>query len=419
MNPPHDQRGRESTPTADVGPLLDDLVTFLRRYVVVAEHEYLAVALWIVHTHAIDAADTTPYLVATGPERRCGKTRLLEVLSLVVRQPTMTVNTSDAALFRLIALEQPTLLLDETDTIFGYRVKHERESLRGIINGGYRRGSVVMRCEGDGSNQQVVSFATFCPKALAGIGSLPDTIRDRSLVIEMRRSRPGEKTERLRMNRPPAEAATLKTRIEQWVASHLEDLTVSEPVLPDGLNDRAQDVCEPLLAIADLADPSLGSQARQAFITLTNAQQAGSEESVGVMLLASIKAAFDSDGAPQLSTDELINRLCDDPEAPWGQWRGQGRIDPRALARILKPYGIRSKSLGDPINRGKKGYGRYEFEDTWSRYLNESELTPEPQPEDSPQSEHGLPSGGPMSPMSRMSQQTLEATQTDEQLVWN
>src|SRR4051794_2061350 len=60
--------------------LLDKIVTFLKRYVIVDEPAYVAIALWIIHTHAIDAADTTPYLAALGPEKRCGKTRLLETL---------------------------------------------------------------------------------------------------------------------------------------------------------------------------------------------------------------------------------------------------------------------------------------------------------------------------------------------------
>jgi hypothetical protein len=399
--------------------LLDDLVCLLRRFVVIAEHEYLAVALWIVHTHAIDAADTTPYLVVTGPERRCGKTRLLEVLSLLVRQPTMTLNTSEAALFRLVAQEQPTLLLDETDTIFGPRVKNDKESLRGLINGGYRRGAVVLRCEGDGSNQQVVSFPAFCPKSLAGIGSLPDTILDRSLVIEMRRSRPGEKAERLSMSRPPEAAAVLKAGIEAWVVEHLEELRLSEPDLPDELNDRAQDVCEPLLAIADLAGPEFAVRARHALVTLMNAQQANSEESIGVTLLAAIKAAFDLDGVKQLSTDELIQRLSADPEAPWGQWHGQGKIDPRSLARLLKPFGVRSKSLGDPANRGKKGYMRFDFEDPWSRYLIGSAAESTSQAD-----EHGTdvsdPSDqGPLSPMSRMFRESDEAADEPDDSVWN
>jgi hypothetical protein len=366
-HPQFDSTTSENAPNEQV--LLEEIVAFLKRYVIVDEYEYVAIALWIIHTHAIEVADTTPYLAALGPEKRCGKTRLLETLMLVVRQPTMTTNVSEAALFRLIQQEQPTLLLDETDTIFGYRAKKENESLRGLINGGYRRGSVVLRCVGDGSNQQVVPFQTFCPKALAGIGDLPDTILDRSLVVAMRRSQPGEKVQRLRMNRPPVEAAALKTRIEDWVREHLEELRSAEPELPDELNDRAQDVCEPLLAISDLLGEWSGARAREALVAMCQAQAGGWEESPGVLLLADIRLAFESPAAEQLSTEELIQRLCLDHEAPWAHWNHQGQISPRALARLLKPYRIKSVSLGDGHHRGRKGYRRGQFVDAWNRYL--------------------------------------------------
>src|SRR4051812_49994641 len=42
------------------------------------------------------------------------------------------------------------------------------------------------------------SFSTWCPKAIAAIGRLPETLADRCIVITMQRKRPGEKCERLK-----------------------------------------------------------------------------------------------------------------------------------------------------------------------------------------------------------------------------
>jgi len=50
--------------------LLNDVVALLRRYVVLNAHAAIAVALWVVHTHAMEAAETTPYLHITSPEER-------------------------------------------------------------------------------------------------------------------------------------------------------------------------------------------------------------------------------------------------------------------------------------------------------------------------------------------------------------
>ncbi len=76
----HDN-GRAPQPSGS--ELLLSLATYVRRYVVPTDEQADLIALWIVHTHALDAADTTPYLEVVSAEKRSGKTRLLEVLSTV------------------------------------------------------------------------------------------------------------------------------------------------------------------------------------------------------------------------------------------------------------------------------------------------------------------------------------------------
>ena len=74
----------------DRAALLDDLVAFIRRYVVATDAQVEAIALWLMHTHTIDAADATPYLSITSAEKRSGKTRLLETLELLAARPWLT-----------------------------------------------------------------------------------------------------------------------------------------------------------------------------------------------------------------------------------------------------------------------------------------------------------------------------------------
>ena len=84
---------------------LDALEEFIARYVVLTPEQRTAVAVWILHTHAIDAAETTPYLAIGSPSKRAGKSRLLEVLELLVHKPLMAANVSPAALFRSLGSE--------------------------------------------------------------------------------------------------------------------------------------------------------------------------------------------------------------------------------------------------------------------------------------------------------------------------
>jgi hypothetical protein len=231
--------------------LLNEVRDFIRRFVVLDDHQADAVALWVAHTHVFDAFGCTPYLAITSAEMRSGKTRLLEVLELLVREALQTANISDAALFRVIAERSPTLLIDEVDAIFNAR---EREELRGLLNAGYRRGAVAHRM-GGANARTLETFPVFCPKAFAGIGDvLPPTLLDRSVPIRLQRRTRDEKVERFRRRHVEPEGHMLRDRLADWLEPQREYLAEQFPHLPEELDDRAQDVWEPLLAIADLAE---------------------------------------------------------------------------------------------------------------------------------------------------------------------
>jgi Protein of unknown function (DUF3631) len=228
---------------------LDDVRGFIRRFVVLDDAQADAVTLWAAHTHVFDAFGCTPYLAITSPEKRSGKTRLLEVLELLVREPLQTANISDAALFRVIDKKSPALLMDEVDAVFKSR---EREELRGLLNAGYRKGAVAHRMGGK-SNRSLETFKVFCPKAFAGIGNcLPDTIVDRAIRIRLKRRTRAEPVERFRLREVEPTGHMLRDRLADWLEPQHDYLVSSRPQLPGELDDRAQDVWEPLLAIADL-----------------------------------------------------------------------------------------------------------------------------------------------------------------------
>ena len=231
--------------------LLDDVRDFIRRFVVLDDAQAVAVTLWAAHTHVFDAFGCTPYLAISSPEKRSGKTRLLEILELLVREPLPTANISDAALFRVIDERKPTLMIDEVDAIFGKKAR-EREELRGIVNAGYRRGATTHRMGGS-NNTTLQTFSVFCPKAFAGIGdSLPETVADRSIPIRLKRRTRDEPVERFRRREVEPEGIELGARLAEWLEPQHDYLVDSRPALPDELDDRAQDVWEPLLAVADL-----------------------------------------------------------------------------------------------------------------------------------------------------------------------
>jgi putative DNA primase/helicase len=165
--------------TPVTGPeLLNELIAALRRHVVMSDAETVATALWIIHCHAFTAFTVTPRLAITSPEKQCGKTTLLDLLSVLVPRPLLTANVGAAAVFRAIDKAQPTLLIDEADTFL-----RANDELRGILNSGHRQGGSTLRCVGDSHEPRV--FTTWAPAAIAMIGKLPDTLEDRAVAVRL------------------------------------------------------------------------------------------------------------------------------------------------------------------------------------------------------------------------------------------
>ena len=364
----------------DAAQLLEAVKVALERYVVFSgEHQVVAVAAWVLHTYIVEAFDVTPYLHVHSVTKQSGKTRLFEVLVLLVAKPWMTGGVSAAALFRKIERLRPTLLLDEVDTLFGDDPEMT-SSIRGILNTGYSRSGVFTRCVGQGQNIEEKDFATFCPKAFAGIGDkLPDTVRDRSIPVALRRRSPTERPPgRFRQARATAELAPLAAQLRAWGRAHVETIGAWEHQEIKGLSDRQEDIWQPLLAIAALAGGDWPSQVERAALALHEGAEDGDNTT---LLLAHAREAFDDLG-DRLSSLQLLEHLVNRGDAsPWVKWwgedveRGDARLKTAAqsVARKLRPMGIKPEKIrfGDTT---RQGYHRDDFEDAWARYLPRSDL---------------------------------------------
>lgn len=348
--------------------LLDALVNFLCEYVVMSAAQAGAAALWAAHTHALDAFETTPFLAVNSPEKRCGKTRLLDALELVVARPWRTIMPSEAVLFRKIAADAPTLMLDETDAVFDKR-NGSTEPLRALLNAGNRRGTSVPRCVGP--SMQLVDFSTFSAKALAGIGDLPDTVADRSIVIRLARKRPDEAARRFRRREALDQAEPLQQELASWALDAIADLETSRPTIPGALDDRAEEAWEPLLAIAELAGGNWPERAWQAALELSASREA-EDESLGPCLLRDVRDVFANRGVDRLSSANLAASLNEIEESPWGDIRGK-ELNARSLAQRLKRFSVRPRTIRLEDGSTPKGYLLEQFEDAFSRYLGASE----------------------------------------------
>lgn len=361
----YDQNGQpmwDDIDEADGADLLDDVAAFVARFVALpSPHALTAVVLWAAHAHCLDSFESTPRLAVLSPEAGSGKTRLLEVLELLVPAPLHALSASPAAIFRTIAAERPTLLFDEVDAIFSTRGKDDAsEDLRALLNAGHRAGATIPRCVGP--RHEVTRFEVYAAVALAGLGDLPETLMTRSVILRMRRRAPQEQVEPFRHRQAAPEGRALGRALGEWAGGL--DIADEWPEMPPGVTDRPADVWEALLAIADAAGGHWPNTARDACVELCKVA-ASRDHSLGVKLLMDLHTIFD--GEDRLTTEAVLERLVELDESPWGDLRGKA-LDARGLARRLRQYDVSPKKLriGDSTARG---YERGDLLDAWERYL--------------------------------------------------
>ncbi|CAM5487168.1 DUF3631 domain-containing protein [Streptomyces atroolivaceus] len=363
----------QTTEPIDGAALLNEVEAFHRRFnVFPREAAYVAVALWDAHAHLLDAFDSTPRLAFLSPEPGSGKSRGLEIVETLTPNPMVAVNASAAALFRAVSSSEgrPTILFDEIDTVFGPKAG-DNEELRGFLNAGHRRSGVTYRCIGDGGNQSVQAFPSYTAVAVAGLGSLPDTILTRSVIIRMRRRARNEKVEAFRQRIHEKEGNALRDRLAIWADQVCEQITGAWPDMPEGVTDRPADVWEPLLAVADAAGGDWPARARTACVELVAAAQVDDKGSLGIRLLTDLRDHV-MVGVDRLPTIAVIDRLNALDDAPWADMGGRP-LDSRRLSKMLREY---MNGDNEPIVTRNirtaggilKGYFAADLADAWARY---------------------------------------------------
>ena len=349
---------------ADVLNAVSDTFT---KYIALPVGAADALALWCAHAHAFEAFEHSPRLNIRSPEKGCGKTTTLDVTALLVPRHISSENLTTAVLFRMVEKHRPVILADEYDAW----VK-DNEELRGLLNAGHKRGGTALRCEGD--NNEVRSFRVYAPVALGGIGALPPTLHDRSIVVTLHRAKVGEVRARFDSRHTQAEHE-LCQKLARFALDNFAVLKAMDPALPDGVFNRLADNWRPLFAIAEAAGGDWPQRAANALAMVTTRDDSEGQ-SIGVQLLADIQQLFKeefTEGA--IPGAQLATALAGMEERPWGEFgRTEKPITATKLARMLTRFGIVSgtKRAGQVTF---KGYSREDFNDSFARYLVAENVT--------------------------------------------
>jgi putative DNA primase/helicase len=325
------------------GGLLAMMCAHLSRYTVLPFSSIYAIALWIIATHLVAIFDTAPVLALLSLTKRCGKTVTFSAISALVHRFKPTSHTTAAALVEMCD-GGFTPGIDEADQLLPKRA----DQLNSVVNSGHTRIASKVTRKG-------ATYNTFGFKLIAGIGSLPSTIEDRSVVIVMVRKSPREKVERYKAE-ANGQAVVLRAMIETFASHHRTAIQHGSPDEPEMENDRALDNWRPLFAIADCAGRQWLDNAHIAAAELTP----GADDIPTILeeFICDVVEIFLRNGADFISTQDLIEKLCENAEKPWATYTRKQRLGIHDLGRLMREAKVRVGEQKHEKGTNCRGYYR-------------------------------------------------------------
>lgn len=357
--------------------LIKKIEEFVKSYLAFETPEVvLPIALWIAGTHCFRLFDSFAYVVITSKTKRSGKTRLSEIISFAASSPMNFSSMTPSTLFRVINPDPkkyyppsdpfipPTIVFDEAESLSS----EAAGTMRSVLNAGYRKGQKVPRTIG----QEVVQFDVFCPKVFILIGDVYDTLRDRSIIVEMKRA---DAPKRFMYDEAQREGAVIRAEIiaSCGLPSIRDEISKAYgDQRAQFLSDRDEEIWLPLFAICKALAPermrelqriavdlcALKTADRQAYKNLnlfeSQSEQSEYAERAAIDLLAVMN------GEKAISSADAVDKLRDLDLSPWRTFRGKG-IDKHSLGDLLANIGIPSVN----VRFGKqvlKGYRRLDVQ---------------------------------------------------------
>jgi hypothetical protein len=370
----------EAVPASQALPLSDilqSIKTTIHQHAIVDDGVSSALALWVVHTYVYTAREAVAYVAIESPEKRCGKTTLLSVLSAMACRSIVASNITSGAIFTAIEEHSPTLFIDEADTFLA-----GNSVMRGILNcGNTIRTAYVLRsvptrrdrsaaadaAEGGRSfsRKRVVRYSCYCPKVVALIGTVPETIADRAIVVRMERKSTAEAVVPLSQ----LDASGISAQCARFARDCAYLVERHHIMRIEGINDRAADTYEPLAVLADIAGgewPGLLTAVAQHLESPAAKIAAGSE------LVLAVLGAFAMHGVEKMFTRHLVQEINQSGRDVNMACFGGRAANEFSLSKALRCYGIRPKAIriGCEVN---KGYCVDDFRSAREKYVTQAE----------------------------------------------
>jgi hypothetical protein len=351
----------------DGSQLLSDISQFIAHYLQCSPEQRTVLAFWVLHTYCFSVAEVTPYLSIQSGQKQSGKTLCLQLLSLLVGNPSLTCTLNASGLMHRMRLNPPSaILLDECQATVGTRSRPKAPVLCALLATSYY--ACHGRLEFKQDNQ------AFCPKAFAGRGPLPEELGELALPIILQPIRERNGLRKFKAQFASEEAGPIRKRLADWASQHLpalanlpryadEDFPASLP----HLSLPRQDMIEPLLQLARKIGGEWPERLRQSLIALF-AEEAAFHLQASLDILNALYGCFCHYGFPErIATGTLLEWLQTQPQRPWD---ADGSITAQMLARLLAAVDIRPRLQRIGKGNPARGYMFEDFRPAWKRHFN-------------------------------------------------
>jgi DNA primase/energy-coupling factor transporter ATP-binding protein EcfA2 len=257
------------TPHAVYTALLDTVRQFVYH---ADDSSYTVDVLWIMGTYFHQIFNAFPYLALHG-HRGAGKTTLLTLLNALAFNARFLVNASEAALYRSIQSQAPTLLIDEQEGLNSSKAaKENKADLMGILKSGYKKGAQVARQRLDmpGITEY---FEVYSPKALAAIEHFEDVLENRAILTFMTEKPAGVtlRDQNEIVNRDAEEFAPLRDQLYLLLMQEAPAVRKLAARVTFDAENRFRELFLPLYTMAALVDISRGDGRRTVYEALNHA----------------------------------------------------------------------------------------------------------------------------------------------------
>lgn len=356
---------------------------YLLQYVTFAEDFYkLPAALWPIACHAWQAFDAFPYMGITALTKKAGKTTFKNCLVPLVPNGKKYSASSPARMYMDLGIDDdqdanakefPVMFIDECE-----KLASESHPAREFLNNGFERGEKITRVKRD--------YDCFCPKVFVGIGGVYDTLRDRSIIIMMKRRDPvaALRAKRVRLTLLEEEGNALRATIAAAVADKKDEIralyesgeTLSELTGATNLalDERQEKAWMPLFIMAKLFCPERVDELLKIAVDMEADKDAPQIRATGddwekaerdaddlearVLLLRDMVDLL-GDKEYLLSSD-VVEQLKAIATAGWRRYRGRG-LTPSDMGYLLDALNVHPKNIrlgARKDNRVNRGYKR-------------------------------------------------------------